>query len=208
MGGRGHATVLLDILRQEQHHILALISLTEVVPVGLFADIVQYYDNDDVLRFNKDQICLVNGVGSLPGQGVRFGLFERFTSLGYQFESVIACSAQVSLYARLGHGVQILPGAIVQAGAVIGDNTIINTGAIIEHDCIIGRHNHVAPGVTLSGGVKTADYVHIGTGASVVQNVEIKEDVIIGAGCVVTRDVPAKHTVYPARTTMMEHKVK
>ena len=41
-------------------------------------------------------------------------------------------------------------GAIVQAGARVGEDTLINTGASVDHDCVVGPHVHVGPGVTLS----------------------------------------------------------
>ena len=41
----------------------------------------------------------------------------------------------------MGHG------AIVNAGAVVGDHCIINTRSLIEHDAQIGDYCHISTGV-------------------------------------------------------------
>lgn len=206
LGAGGHTSVLVDILRQNQREILGLVSPDVDIDREVLADICHYYHDEDVLTFESDNIVLVNGIGSLPGNTLRTKIYKKFTMLGFTFDSVVAPSAIVSPYAKLGQGVQVMAGAIIQAGAVIGDNTIINTGAIIEHDCVIGSHNHIAPGVTLSGEVHTSDQVHVGTGASVVQCIAIGDNVVIGAGATITKNVPADHIAYSCRTTMIKRK--
>lgn len=206
LGAGGHAGVLMDTLRQQHAEVLALVGPELDSNRKVLQGIRHYLQDDDVLAFSLDEIRLVNGLGSLPGNTLRAKLFTQFIALGYQFESVIAESAIVSPYAELGHGVQVMPGAIIQAGAVIGANTIINTGAIIEHDCVIGAHNHIAPGVTLSGDVITEDFVHIGTGASVIQGIQLASYAVVSAGVAVTKNIPAAHTVFNGRICMVANK--
>lgn len=207
LGAGGHAAVLMDTLKVQDAEILGLVSPELDIHRRVLQGIPHYLQDDDVLTFSSDDIRLVNGLGSLPGNTLRSKLFEQFIALGYVFESVIADSAIVSPYADLGHGVQVMPGAIIQAGAIIGSNSIINSGAIIEHDCIIGAHNHIAPGVTLSGDVITEDHVHIGTGASVIQGIQLANDVVVSAGVAVTKNIPAAHTVFNGRISMIKRKV-
>ncbi len=161
--------------------------------------------SDDVLlqKYHPDEVDLVNGLGSLPSKDLQWKLYERFTSLGYLFTSVISPHAILSGYVELGQGVQIMAGVIVQAGARIGDNTLLNTGCIVEHDCCIGPHNHLAPGASLSGGVTTGICVHIGTGANVIQNLNIGDHAVIGAGTTIARDVPPHQTLIPARNRII-----
>jgi len=206
LGAGGHAAVLMDTLKQKNAEVLGLVSPELDSHRAVLQGIPHYLQDDDVLIFSPEDVRLVNGLGSLPGNKLRAKLFTQFSALGYQFETVVAKSALISPYAELGHGVQIMPGAIIQAGAVIGANTIINTGAIIEHDCVIGAHNHIAPGVTLSGGVVTKEYVHIGTGASVIQGIRLDEHVVVSAGVGVTKSIPAAHTVFNGRICMVANK--
>ncbi|WP_445765673.1 acetyltransferase [Rheinheimera sp.] len=199
LGAGGHATVVVDILRQLNFNIIGLVAAEPVKHQPVFAGIACYTSDDDVLAFNINDVLLVNAIGSLPGQDVRFKVHQKFKKLGYRFMTLVAPTAVVSLYAELSEGVQVMPGAIINANSRIGEGSIINTGAIVEHDCTIGAHNHLAPGAKLSGGVSTGDYVHIATGANVIQGMSIGEHTIVGAGATVTKNLDSNKTLYVAK---------
>ncbi len=199
IGAGGHAAVLVDILRQLNRTIIGLVSKEKPKDNLVFDGIPYYASDDDVLTFDKNEILLVNAIGSLPGRTARTKIQQQFKNAGYQFITVVSPHAIVSKYSRLAEGVQVMPGAIINANSIIGEGTIINSGAIIEHDCIIGADNHIAPGVTLSGFVKTGDRVHIGTGANVIQNISIATDTLIAAGATLNRTIEKPDQVfYPA----------
>ncbi len=102
----------------------------------------------------------VVGLGSVGDSSIRQKLYHYGLKMGMEVLSVCHPAAVLSLRASYGRGGQFLPGSIVNAGAVIGENVIINSGAIIEHDCQIGDHVHVATGAHLSGTVRW-DQAHI-----------------------------------------------
>lgn len=200
LGSGGHASILADILFQQQKTIEGIAGPEGKSLRKTLANL-KFYQDSDLLSLNPEEILLINGIGSIPGNSLRFDIYEKFKYLGFVFESVIAPNAIVSPNASLGIGVQVMQGAIVQAGAVIGDNTIINTGAIVEHDCVIGSNNHIAPGVTLSGEVESKNNVHFGTGASVIQSIQIGKNSVIGAGATITKNVDDNEIVFPAKVT-------
>lgn len=201
IGGGGHASVLVDILRQQQRKILAVISPDCVNTRVAFSGLTHFTHDEDIFRFKAEDVLLVNGIGMLPKSHLRLQLSQYYQSHGYQFETVVASSALVSPFANLKAGVQILPNAVVQAGATVQPHTIVNTGAIIEHDCSIGEHNHIAPSATLCGQVNTASQVYIGAGATVIQNIHLADNVIVGAGAIVTQDLMANQVCYSCRNT-------
>lgn len=202
IGAGGHASVLIDTLRQQGRELLGVVSPDMIADRLVVSGIAHYASDEDILDFDKDRIYLVNGLGSLPGDTLRGDLYARYQRLGYQFESVVASTAIVSSYADIGQGVQIMAGAIIQSGVTVGLNGIINTGAIVDHDCIIGENNHIAPGATLSGGVKTGDKVHVGTGACIIQNIVVGASAVVGAGAVITKNIPAGYIAYGNKTEM------
>lgn len=201
IGAGGHASVLVDILRQQKREIVGIVSPEIELKSKVFDGIEHFKNDDDVLKFDNKSIELVNGIGSLPGSQIRALIYLKFLALGYKFASVIATSATISDFAEIQSGVQVFAGAIIQTGATIGANTIINTGVIIEHGCFIGQNNHIAPGATLSGQVHTNEFIHIGTGATVIQGVNIGNKVVIGAGATITKDVEENTICFPARIT-------
>ena len=202
LGGGGHASVLVDILKEQGREILGVVA--PVVESEHLRSYRHYTKDEDILLFKPSDVMLVNGIGSMPRDSLRQRIYCQFTESKYEFETVIASSAIVSTKATFAQGVQVLQGSIIQVGVKVMANTIINSGVIIEHDCHIGMHNHIAPGVTLSGGVNTALNVHLGTGSIVIQNINIGENVIVGAGAAVTKNINDNTICFPARTVYKE----
>ena len=206
LGAGGHAAVLAEILLEQKQPLIAVVAPDPIPANSPLAGLKQIASDEQLLStYTPQEVELVNGLGSIPDNNLRWKLFEFFSAKGYRFASVISPKANLSNYLDLAEGVQIMMGAQVQTNASIGKNTIINTGAIVEHDCKIGAHNHLAPGVTLSGSVITASQVHIGTGASVIQNIQIDEQAVIGAGATVVRDVPAQQKIIPAASRVLKN---
>ena len=187
LGGGAHARVL-----QETLGLLGVPVVGFVAPGGAWpVDSLVWLGSDDVLDgLDRRGTMLVNGVGSTRAAGLRATVFEAARALGFDFATVVDPSAVVRASARLGRGVQVLAGAIVNTDAVVGEDSIVNSGAIIEHHCRLGSHVHVSPGAVLGGGVIVGDRSHVGLGARVLQGVSIGSDCTIGAGAVVTHDVP------------------
>lgn len=200
LGAGGHARVLL-----------AALSLRGIRPLGCLspqapgpawpADVAHLGDDLCLAEFEPANTRLINGVGSTNTTALRRQVFERAKQLGHTFLAVVHPSAVIAETVSLSEGTQIMAGAVVQTGAVMGSNVLINTGAIIDHDCRIGEHSHVATGARLSGGIDVGCDVHIGTGASVIQGVRIGMNATVGAGAVVIADVVPGSTVVgnPAR---------
>ncbi|OFA32762.1 shikimate dehydrogenase [Glaciecola punicea] len=199
IGAGGHASVLLDLLIEQRANILGYISIDIASNEQLFSDFRRFKSDEQINQFDRSMVKLVNGVGSIPGNTLRHDIYNRYKELGYRFATIVSQNAIVSKYAQLAEGVQVMHGAIIQAGVSVGCNSIVNTGAIIEHDCTIGNNNHIAPGVTISGNVTSQSNVHFGTGSSVIQLVDIDENVIIGAGATITKNVEKNSICYPAR---------
>jgi sugar O-acyltransferase (sialic acid O-acetyltransferase NeuD family) len=199
MGGGGHALMVVDVLRQLEIEILAIVSRDSLKKCAVFDGIKTLHEDNVMLDFSSTEICLVNGIGSVPGSRVRATLFDYYKKDNFEFLSVISPSSVISAHAHISEGAQVLHGAIVNAGATIGDNSIINSGAIVEHECSVGKNNHIAPGASLCGSVTTGDFVHIGTGANVIQGVKIGDNSTVGAGATLTRDLHSNASIYVAR---------
>lgn len=204
VGGGGHASVLVDILLNQGRNIVAIVCPEALSQRAVFNGIRHLNRDEDVLEFDPNEVLLINGIGPSPRGQLRAVLKEKFSNLGYFFEGVVSKYAIISEYAELARDVQVLNGAIVQAGAVIGESSVINTGAIIEHDCLVGKHNHVAPGAILCGQVQTANNVYIGASATIIQSINLEQGCVISAGATVVRDVPMEQAVYGFRSVIKQ----
>lgn len=196
IGGGGHASVLVDILRSQNREILAIICPDDISERDIFSGIEHLRNDDDVLRFSVEEVLLVNGIGMLPRSDLKRKLNQYYLSLGYQFETVIADNSQVSSFATIETGAQIFAGAIIQAGVVVRAHSVINSGVIIEHDCKIGPYNHIAPGAILCGQVISHSNVYVGAGAIVIHNINLGGNCIVGAGTTILKNVDENILVY------------
>lgn len=89
---------------------------------------------------------------------------------------------------RLGAGSVVLPGAIIQADAVIGKHTIVHTASVINHDTTVGSFCQIAARACLGDGVSIDDGSLIGMGTVVIPRVHIFSGVTVGAGSTVIRN--------------------
>lgn len=199
LGGGGHARSVLAALARQGALVRGYLA---PAPGDLSRQLEHLGDDDALEQMDPVEVRVVNGLGSAGSTRARSALYERVTSRGFAFASVIHPHAFVDPGARLGEGVQVLAGAIVNVGAVIADDVIVNSGAVVEHDAVIGAHSHVSPGAVVAGGADVGEGVHLGLGARVIQGIRIGAESIVGAGAVVVRDVPARTVVVgvPART--------
>lgn len=90
-------------------------------------------------------------------------------------------------------------GAIINIGAVVGNNTMIDMGAVLGGRALIGNNCHIGAGAVLAGVVEPSsatpviieDNVLIGANAVVIEGVHVGKGAVIAAGAVVISDVDA-----------------
>lgn len=195
LGAGDHAKVLLDILLEQGENVIGLADKS-IPKETLIYGIPVIGDDNAVLQYKTDAVELVNGIGSIGDTSLRRKVFESLKEKGYKFKTVIHSSAIISKRSKIGEGVQLLAGSIVNTEAEIGDNTIINTKSSIDHGCVIGKHCHIAPGCSFSGCVKIGDGTHVGTGSVIIQGITIGNNVLLGAGSVVVKDIEDNSKAY------------
>jgi UDP-perosamine 4-acetyltransferase len=192
----GHARVVIEALRSRGTRPAAVTDRDSARVGSLVGGIPIIGSDEDILAMKADSVELANGLGnrasrSSPGLSGRRDLFGRFAALGYAFPVISHASAVIASDVAPGEGAQVMAGAIIQPGALIGRNVLVNTRAVVEHDCRIGDHSHIAPGAVLCGGVSVGEGTHVGAGAIVLGGVNLGAGSIVAAGAVVAKDVEA-----------------
>ena len=150
-------------------------------------DEANYLGTDSVInRFPDAHFVL--GVGSMKAGSERKTLVSR---LGVaRWASLVHPRASVSSFAKLGPGTVVLPGAVVNARATIGDHCIINSGAIVEHDVRIDSYTHICPGSVVGGASIVGESCFIGLGSRVRDHISIGRESFVAMGAVVTGSCP------------------
>jgi len=201
IGAGGHGQVVADILLRSRES-------------GGPAEVVGFLDDDRALDGRTIMGLPVLGtiarvsevdhdgvIAAIGDNRVRARVFAAMRERGERIVTAVHPAAVVAPDVRLGDGVMVCAGVVVNTGTTVADDVILNTGSTIDHHATIGPHAHVAPGAHLGGGVRVGEGALIGVGAAVIPDRRIGDWSIVGAGAAVVEDVPPHATAVgvPAR---------
>ena len=206
IGAGGHARSCTDILLQNgEYDIAGCVDRSYSISDPAFMNIgdcrIPVIGNDDMLEelfFEKGFRRVFVALGN---NKIRKKLYDIVTGIGFSPVNIVSKRAVISPSARLGSGICVMAGAVINVNTVIGNDCIINTNCSLDHDCIVGDHCHIAPGTAVSGTVHIGDTVQLGTGTSVIDGLTIGSGSFIGAGSAVVKNIPENVLAYgvPAR---------
>jgi len=198
-GSSGHAKVIIDII--EGAGLFRIVGLIDDDPALAGVSLMGYPILGPGSRLSELVSFDMDVIVSIGHNATRRAIAERLTAVGYRLATAVHVRATVSRDVEIGPGSVVMAGAIINAGSRLGPLTILNTGAQIDHDCHIGTACHMAPASCLCGTVRIGDETFIGAGSVVIQNRTIGDRVVVGAGATVVNDFPSDVTVVgtPAR---------
>lgn len=199
-GAGGHGRVVADLVRALRHGVVGYAdanpALLDSVADSTGARVIAMEEQLEAWLRQNDLRALALGVGTNRSRLHRSRLLpeERLPALVHP-------AAVVGSGVRVAAGTVVLPGAVVNAQALLGRAVIINTAAVIEHDVQVGDGAHISPGAVLAGASQVDAEAWIGANATVLPGVRVGSAAIVGAGAVVVDNVLPGATVVgnPAR---------
>ncbi len=194
VGAGGHAKVVIDVVQQNQsHEIIGLIDTVNQDRWGSALYGIEILGGEQELfsySSNTHDVFIAIGTNQ-----ARQTIAANLTRKGFHIPSLIHPFTQISPTAKLGSGVLVMPGAIVNSDTVISDYCIINTSASVDHDCVAGEACHIAPGARVGGSCTIGARSWIGIGAAVRDHITIGNDCVVGAGAAVVHNIDSGLTV-------------
>lgn len=189
IGGGGHCKVCIDVIEQTgQLEIIGILDLAELVGTSIL-DYPIIGTDEDVVKFVELGYSFLITVGQIKSSILREKLFNILKENNAIIATIVAPSAHVSKYSKIGIGTIVMHHVIINAGVIIGDNCIVNNKSDIEHDTIVGNHTHISTGAILNGDCKIGDGVFIGSNTTVANQITIEDNAVIGAGSVVIKNI-------------------
>lgn len=191
LGAGGHAKVVLSLAQSLGWQVTGVCDPILAAQETTVWRGVPVLGGDEALdAMVPDSTRLANGIGQIvAGAGARIRAFETCTARGFVFPALVHPSAVVDGTVSMEDGVQVMAGAVLQADACVGANSIVNTRASVDHDAVIERHVHIAPGATLSGAVRVGERAFVGAGATVAHGLHIGADAFLCAGALLSRNL-------------------
>lgn len=199
IGAGGHAKVVLATLQACGHTVGAV-----------FDDDPSKWGGDLLgvtVRGGVAQLAGMSGVRAVIAVGdnaARAAIAERLPAV--EWLTLVHPAAHVHPSVQLGPGTVVFAGAVIQPESRIGAHVIVNTSASVDHDCVVGDFTHLAPGVHLAGSVRAGRGVFLGIGGVVAPGLRIGDWTTVGAGAAVLTDLPERITAVgvPARPLIKE----
>lgn len=163
IGGGGHSRVIIDALCE-------LSKKNQMKLIGFYDDNINCEEYRSIKRLGKindinsnHEVYYICGIGNLK---TRRSIIDKLSNINWI--NVIHPSSIISDTVKLGKGIFINAGTIINSRAYIKDHCIINTNSVIEHDVSIGVNCHIAPSVTICGHVTIKDETFIGVGTKII----------------------------------------
>lgn len=119
-----------------------------------------------------------------------------------RFATLVHPLAWISRRVEIGPGTVIDAGALISPDARLGDHVILNNNCTIGHDTVLEDYVTVAPNASIAGEVHVGEGCDVGANCTIIQRKSIGHWSVVGAGAVVVSDVPPNVTVVgvPARS--------
>lgn len=189
IGGGGHCKVCIDVIEQtRQFEIVGILDLADLVGTSVL-DYPIIGTDEDVVKYVELGCSFLITVGQIKSSILKEKLFNILQENNAIIASVVAPSAHVSKYSKIGIGTIVMHHVIINAGVTIGDNCIINNKSDIEHDTVVGNHTHLSTGAIINGDCIIGNGVFIGSNATVANQITIEDNALIGAGSVVIKNI-------------------
>lgn len=126
----------------------------------------------DLPELHKEYDLLVVGIGN---NGFRAQVYEKAAAMGYHFPNIIAASAYISPFAKLGTGCVILQNACVQNGAVVGNGVLLNACAEVHCDAVVEDYALIYTNSVIRTGAKVGKGVRIGSNVTICNNAVVPD---------------------------------
>ena len=121
---------------------------------------------EEFLSFSREDTDIYPAFGN---NATRLAWLKRILEAGCRVPTLVHPAAYVSPTVRLGLGVVVLPGAVVNTGVTLENGCIVNIGALVDHDVVMEAGSHAAPGAIIKAGNRIPEGMKVESG-TVIEN--------------------------------------
>lgn len=126
----------------------------------------------DLPELRKDYDLRVVGIGN---NQFRTQVYEKAKALGYVFPNIIAPSAYISPFSKVGCGCVLLQNACIQNGASVGNGVLLNAGTEVHCDAAVGDYALIYTNSVVRTGATVGNLARIGSNCTICNNATVPE---------------------------------
>ena len=197
IGGGNQAHYTIDIINKEgKYNIVGIIDSIHDIGSDRFGyKIIGRQENivEIVKKYN-----VKGGIISIGDNWARYYVSSQIKQQlpNFNFVNAIHPTVIIGDNVKLGRGITMMAGCIINPKSKIEDFVFFATGAQVDHDCNIGNFSSISAGSITGGYVTLGDYSAITLGVTICDRLTIGSNTVIGAGSLVLNDIPDNVLVY------------
>ena len=123
-------------------------------------------------ELRKEYSLLVVGIGN---NQFRAQVYEKAKALGFAFPNIVAPSAYISPFAKVGCGCVVLQNACVQNGASVGNGVLLNAGTEIHCDAAVGDYALIYTNSVTRTGAIVGSFARIGSNCTICNHAAVPD---------------------------------
>ena len=191
IGGGNQAHYTIDIINKEgKYNIVGIIdSIHDVGGIRFGYEILGRQEDIKELVSKYD---IEGGVISIGDNWVRYYVSLQIKEQipNFNFVNAIHPSVVIGDNVKLGEGIVMMAGCIINPKSQVGDFTFFATGAQLDHDCNVGNFSSISAGSVTGGYVTLGDFSSLTLGVTVIDRLQIGTNTVVGAGSLVVKSLP------------------
>jgi len=197
IGGGNQAHYTADIINKEgKYNIVGIIDSIHDVGSNRFGYKVLGRQEDIIKLVSKYNI--EGGVISIGDNWIRYYVSSQIKEQipDFNFVNVIHPSVVIGDNVKLGEGIVMMAGCIINPKSKVGNFAFLATGAQLDHDCTLGNFSSISAGSITGGHVTLGDFSAITLGVTVIDRLQIGNNTVVGAGSLVLKSLPDNVLAY------------
>lgn len=194
IGGGGLSREIVECINLEKYKIIGFIDDKKLKNCNYLGSIKNYRS------WKKKVDYLVFAFGAIDRSSLekRSKFIMNIRKLKIPFLNVISPKAIISPSIKLGVGIYIAPGVIINSKSDIGDFAIINNNSTIGHNVKIGTNTVIAGNVFIGGATTIGKQTLIGPGVNIIQDIVVGGRCIISIGSNIIKNVSSGKLIIPS----------
>lgn len=186
LGCGGHAVSLIDCIVSCGDSKVVSIVASGTESVGDCVGSLKVTCSDlELEKLVEKQKRMALGIGISESWRRKKTIITNMSRLGFNFPAIFHARSIISHDAKIGVGVQVFAGVVINAQAVIGRHVILNTACVVEHHVVIEDGVFVGPGAVVCGGCHLAEGAIIGAGAVILPGSRVGVGMLVPANTTV-----------------------
>ena len=190
-GGGLHANYCIDIIKKEgKYNIIGITDSIKEIGTELYG--YKVIGRQEQLQELINKYNIHGGIITIGDNWSRKIVYDQIKKIipDFKFVNAIHPSTIIGMNVKLGVGIVIMAGCIINPNSIIGDFCFLATGAQLDHDCKMGDYSSISAGSVTGGKVNIGKYSAITLGVTIMDRLNIGENTVVGSGSLVTKDLP------------------